>query len=138
MWVVLIAGSPALHYVLFALPTFTSRPISARSWLCRKCDGFLVAITPGHHGPRHSCDLVGERDRGDLGRPARQQCCKPRPMVSAVDLGIADDRQRARRVSNTTPPRVEKAEGVPLVGLALSLCLMAAIAALAFVACAAL
>ncbi len=39
--------------------------------------------------------------------------------------------------SNTTPPRVEKA-GVPLLGLALSLCLMAAIAALAFVACAAL
>jgi hypothetical protein len=24
-WVVLIAGSTALHYVLFALPTFTSR-----------------------------------------------------------------------------------------------------------------
>jgi hypothetical protein len=40
--------------------------------------------------------------------------------------------------SNTTPPRVERAEGVPLLGLALSLCLMAAIAALAFVACAAL
>jgi hypothetical protein len=40
--------------------------------------------------------------------------------------------------SNTTPPRVEKAEGVPLLGLALSLCVMAAIAALAFVACAAL
>jgi hypothetical protein len=40
--------------------------------------------------------------------------------------------------NNTTPPRVEKAEGVPLIGLALSLCLMAAIAALAFVACAAL
>jgi hypothetical protein len=28
--------------------------------------------------------------------------------------------------SNTTTPRVEKAEGVPLLGLALSLCLMAA------------
>jgi len=27
--------------------------------------------------------------------------------------------------SNTTPPRVEKAEGVPLLGLALSLCFMA-------------
>ena len=40
--------------------------------------------------------------------------------------------------NNTTPPRVEKAEGVPLLGLALSLCLMAAVAALAFVACAAL
>ena len=35
--------------------------------------------------------------------------------------------------SNTTPPRVEKAEGVPLLALVL-----AAIAALAFVACAAL
>jgi hypothetical protein len=40
--------------------------------------------------------------------------------------------------SNTTPPRVENAEGVPLLGLALSVMLMAAIATLAFVACAAL
>jgi hypothetical protein len=40
--------------------------------------------------------------------------------------------------NRTTPPRVEKAEGVALLDLALSLCLMAAIAALAFVACAAL
>jgi hypothetical protein len=40
--------------------------------------------------------------------------------------------------SNTTTTRVEKAEGVPLLALVLSLCLMAAIAALAFVACAAL
>jgi hypothetical protein len=31
--------------------------------------------------------------------------------------------------NNTTPARVEKAEGVPLLGLALSLSLMAAIAA---------
>ena len=38
--------------------------------------------------------------------------------------------------SNTA--HVEKAEGVPLLGLALSLCLMTAIVALAFVACAAL
>ena len=39
--------------------------------------------------------------------------------------------------SNTTPPRV-KAEGVSIVGLALSLFFMAAIVALAFVACAGL
>jgi hypothetical protein len=45
--------------------------------------------------------------------------------------GKADQVTRRRRAS-------KKAEGVPLVGLALSLCLMAAIAALAFVACAAL
>ena len=40
--------------------------------------------------------------------------------------------------SNTPPPRVEKAEGVRLHDLALSLWLMAAIVALAFLACAAL
>ena len=57
----------------------------------RECDGFLVAITSGHHGPRHSCDLVGERDRNDLGGPPRQQCRKPGPMFGPMDLGIADD-----------------------------------------------
>src|SRR5262245_211764 len=71
--------------------------MSARSRSRRECDGFLVAITSGHHGPRHSCDLVGERDRSDLGRPSRQQCCKPGSMFGAMDLGIADDGQRARR-----------------------------------------
>src|SRR6516225_9218023 len=70
--------------------------LSARSQSRRKCEGFLVAITPGHHGPRHSCDLVGERDRSDLGGPPRQQSCEPWPMSGAVDLGIADDGQRAR------------------------------------------
>jgi hypothetical protein len=33
---------------------------SARSRSRRECDGFLVAFTLGHHGPRHPCDLVGE------------------------------------------------------------------------------
>jgi hypothetical protein len=50
-----------------------------------------------------------------------------------------EGRMLANVFSNTTTtPRVEKAEGVALLDLALSLCLMAAIAALAFVACAAL
>jgi hypothetical protein len=40
--------------------------------------------------------------------------------------------------SNTTPPRVKTAEGVSIVGAALSLSFMAAIVALAFVACAGL
>ena len=34
----------------------------ARSGLSRKRDGFLVSLAPGHHGPDHSRDLVGERD----------------------------------------------------------------------------
>src|SRR6516164_737014 len=87
---------PALHYVLFVLPTFTSRRVSARSLPRRgKCDGLLVAFTFGHHGPRHPRNLVGEGDRSNLGWLARQQCGEPRPMFAATLLGIADDRQRA-------------------------------------------
>src|SRR5215831_4975208 len=63
----------------------------------REYEGFPVAITSSHHGPRHSRDLVGERDRSDLGGPPRQQSCKPGPMFGAMDLGIADDGQRACR-----------------------------------------
>jgi hypothetical protein len=80
--------------VLFALSTFTPRRMSARSRLRRECDGFLVALTLSHHGPRHPCNLVGERDGGDLGRPPRQQRCKPGPMLGAVELGIPDDGER--------------------------------------------
>src|SRR6202162_2910413 len=67
----------------------------ARSRLCRKRDGFLVAFAPGHHCPGHPGDLVCERDGGDLRRPPRQQCCEPGPMLGAMDLGIADDGERA-------------------------------------------
>src|SRR5215469_7745818 len=100
-WVVLIAGRPALHYVLFALPTFTSRRMLARPHSRRECDGFPIALAPGHHGPRHSCDLVGKRDRSDLGGPARQQCSEPGPMFGAMDFGIADHGQRASREQAT-------------------------------------
>jgi hypothetical protein len=44
-----------------------------RSRLCRQRDGFLVALTLGHHGPGHPRDLVGKRDRGNLCRPPGQQ-----------------------------------------------------------------
>src|SRR5262249_29393874 len=74
MWVVLIAGSAGSALRAVCPPNFTSRRMSARSRSRRECDGFLVALTPGHHGPRHPCDLVGQRDRRDLGRPPRQQC----------------------------------------------------------------
>src|SRR3954463_14776012 len=67
----------------------------ARSRLRRKCDGFLVSLALSHHGPDHSRDLIGERDGGDLRRPPCQQCCEPGPMFGAMDLGIANDGQRA-------------------------------------------
>jgi len=48
-------------------------------------------------GPRHSGDLVGQRDGGDLRRPPRQQRREPRSMPGTVDLGIADHGERASR-----------------------------------------
>src|SRR5499427_9058554 len=70
---------------------FTSRRmLPTRSLSRRECDGFLVALAPGHHRPGHASDLVGERDGGDLGWPPCQQCCKPWPMLRAMELCIAD------------------------------------------------
>src|SRR5688572_28096347 len=63
--------------------------------LRRQCDGFPIALTLGHHGPGHAFNLVGQRDSRDLGGSSRQQCCEPRPVLGAVDLGIADHRERA-------------------------------------------
>src|SRR5277367_3052128 len=89
LWVFLIAGSTGS-----ALRAVRPQPshyaeVGATS-LRRKCDGFSVAFAPSHHGPRHSGDLVGKRDRGDFGGPPCQQCGEPGPMSGAMDLGIAD------------------------------------------------
>src|SRR6266404_9739089 len=54
-----------------------------------------LARDPGHHGPDHSGDFVGERDSRNLRRPPRQQGCEPGPMFGAMDLGVTDDRERA-------------------------------------------
>src|SRR5438034_3667440 len=90
MWVVLIAGSTGSALRAVRPPNLLIAPDVQRDLLRRKRDGFLVALALGHHGPSHSGDLVGERDGGDLGRPPRQQCCKPGPMLGAMDLGITD------------------------------------------------
>src|SRR5258706_14637920 len=63
----------------------------ARFRLPRKRDGFLVSLAPGHHGPDHSGDFVGERYCGNLRRPPRQQGREPGPMFGAMDLGVTDD-----------------------------------------------
>jgi hypothetical protein len=52
-------------------------------------------LAPGHHGPSHPGDLVGERDSSNLRRPPRQQGRELGPMPGAVDLGIADDSECA-------------------------------------------
>ena len=82
--VVLIAGSPALHYALFALPPFTSRRRSDATSSTPKATDSLerspLAIMA------QTCHLVGECDGGDFGRPRCQQCRKPRPMLGAWNL----------------------------------------------------
>jgi hypothetical protein len=86
--------------VLSALSSHHTAPTGAippAPPLSGKCDGFSVALAFGHHGPGQARDFVGERNRGDLRRPALEQSRKPRAMLGAVDLGVADDRQRARR-----------------------------------------
>src|SRR5665647_1210673 len=95
-WVVLIAGSTgsALRAVRPSQPSHHAG-CPARSRLSRKRDGFLVSLAPGHHGPDHSRNFIGERDGCHLGRLACQQCREPRPMLGAMDLGITDDGERA-------------------------------------------
>src|SRR5882762_10397168 len=91
MWVVLIAGSTgsALRAVRPFQPSHHAG-CPTRSLSRRECDGFLVALAPGHHCPSHSGHLVGKRDGSNLGGPPRQQRCKPRPMLGTVELRIAD------------------------------------------------
>src|ERR1019366_465533 len=95
-WVVLIAGSTgsALRAVRPFQPSHHAG-YPARSRLRRKRDGFLVTLAFGHHGPGHPRDLVGKRDGSHLGRPPCQQCLEPGPMPDAMDLGIANDGERA-------------------------------------------
>src|SRR5262245_47276966 len=92
VWVVLIAGSTGSALRAVRPPNLHITPgWPARSRLRRKRDGLLITLAPGHHGPGHPRDLVGQRDRGDLRRSPSQQCCKPGAMLGSVDLGIADD-----------------------------------------------
>ena len=69
-WVVLIAGSTGSALRAVRPPNLHITPrCPARSRLPRKRDRFLVSLAPGHHGPDHSRDFVGERDsRNQIGR----------------------------------------------------------------------
>src|SRR5271163_401634 len=91
VWVVLIAGStgsalravrpPNLHITPRYFGAISSDP--QRGWI-------IVSLAGSHHGPGHSGQLIGKRDRSDFGRPPCQQCCDPGPILGAMELGIAD------------------------------------------------
>jgi hypothetical protein len=86
MWVVLIAGSTgsALRAVRPSQPSHHAG-CPARSRLSRKRDGLFVSLAPGHHGPDHSGDLVGERDSRNLvGRRASKTVSQGRCRVPLI------------------------------------------------------
>src|SRR6516164_10302418 len=97
-WVVLIAGSTgsALRAVRPFQPSHHAG-CPTRFLSRRECDGFLIALAPGHHRPYHPGNLVGERDGSDLGGPTRQQGGKPGSTLGAMDFRIADHGERAGR-----------------------------------------
>src|SRR5215813_5294079 len=84
--------------MLFALSNrVTSRRMPDAISSRRECDGFLIALAPGHHRPYHPGNLVGERDGSDLGGPTHQQGGKPGSTLGAMDFRIADHGKRAGR-----------------------------------------
>src|SRR5215475_6348538 len=91
-WVVLIAGSTGTALSAVRLPNRYVTPVARCNLVSsrRESGRFLVRFVPGHHRPGHPGELVGERDRGDLGWPPCQQRGEPGSMPGAVDLGIAD------------------------------------------------
>ena len=78
-------------------PRLLTRSRSSSLRLTGQRERFPVALACGHHRPSHARHLVGERDRRDLRRPPLEQLREPGAMFAAVDLGIADDGQRAGR-----------------------------------------
>ena len=62
MWVIPIAGSTGSALRAVRPPNLHITP-NLRRDLVHAASATLVALAPGHHGPSHSGDLVGERDR---------------------------------------------------------------------------
>src|SRR5258706_8055193 len=113
-WVVLIAGSTGSALRAVRPPNLHITPAVRRDLVyAASATGCFVTLAPGHHGPGHARNLVGQRDGGDLRRTPRQQRREPGPMLGAVDLGVADDGQRSGH---------EQAAqiAVPLLGVAVS------------------
>src|SRR5258708_19761610 len=88
MWVFLIAGSTGSALRAVRPPNLHIAPDVGTISLRRECDGFLLALTLGHHGPRHPRDLITERDRGDLRLPPRHQSRYPGPLFPPTHLAL--------------------------------------------------
>ena len=99
-WVVLIAGSTgsALRAVRPPQPSHHAMVLGAissdpqRGWI-------IISLAPSHHCPGHSGELVGNAMAATWSAvvPAT---LRPRPILGAVDLGIANDGESLRNRLN--------------------------------------
>src|ERR1700741_3394829 len=90
-WVVLTAGSTGSALRAVRPPNLHITPDVGAISLDLQRGRIIVALSGSHHCPGHSGELVGKRDGCNFGWSPSQQGCEPGPMLSAVDLGIADD-----------------------------------------------
>src|SRR3974390_1551154 len=89
-WVVLTAGSTGSALRAVRPPNLHITPDGGAISLDLQRGRIIVALASSHHCPGHSGELVGKRNRRDFGGSPSQQCCEPRSVLGAVDLGIAD------------------------------------------------
>ena len=101
---------PALHYVLFALPTFTSRRMTGAISSRRKGDRFFVMLIPSHHGVKVTTlpSAVPETKilGGQLGLSLRSSYNSLRRMAVVTGL-IAEDKTVAGWGLGDTIPRAQ-------------------------------
>src|SRR5215475_10020113 len=90
-WVVLIAGSTGSALRAVRPPNRHITPETGAISFTPPARRVPCNAHPWPSWPRPFWPSVGERDGGDLGRPACQQCGKPGAAPGAMDLGIADD-----------------------------------------------
>ena len=92
-----LLGSTDRHLAAFLASARSGshgEPASGRLWLA-------VSFAAHHHGPQDAGHLVGQRDRRELFRLAREQSQEPRR--GAAPLGLLDDRGGAK---HEPPPQV--------------------------------
>jgi hypothetical protein len=90
-WVVLTAGSTGSALRAVRPPNLHITPNLGAISLDLERGRIIVALSSSHHDPGHSRELIGQCDGRDFAWTPSQQCCEPGPMLSAVDLGIAND-----------------------------------------------
>ena len=88
MWVVLIAGSTGAALSAVRPPNRYVTPDVRCNLVAssRESGGFIVTFVPGHHGPSHPGEFIGECDSGNLGGAPGQQSSEPGPMVRAIGI----------------------------------------------------